>query len=282
VAGKVTIVTCAQALNGSLSGKHSPARSAHARRATHSTHTVYAHFCRMLPRVHPTQSADAVVSTADGASVDFTAALPWLDGTQLVDNVQRVLTGQLTADFRFRGLVWKILLGVLPIGDVAALAMPRAVRLLDWDAQLSAKRVQYDELKARLMAVPADVDTGAGDDPLLDNPLQFSEESAWGAYHRSRSLLAEIHKDVERLYPDGCGTFFQTEDMQKRMADVLFLWCQLHEQLSYRQVRRDTEAPVCLCARVVFCTMAVITSPCLTSPCCGGSAHADVIRLAVQ
>jgi hypothetical protein len=48
-------------------------------------------------------------------------------------------------------------------------------------------------------------------------------------------LLSEIKKDVERLYPDGCGTVFQTPAMQTLVTDVLFVWCRGHQRLSYCQ-----------------------------------------------
>ncbi len=99
---------------------------------------------------------------------DFTSLLPWLEDEQLVRNVSGVLAGQ---GITHRGLVWKLLLGVLPF-DVAATP---ALRLMAWNALLTAKREEYAALKAASVVVPAGEDAS-------DDPLQFSEDSAWGTW----------------------------------------------------------------------------------------------------
>lgn len=110
---------------------------------------------------------------------------------------------------------------------------------------------------------------------MLSNPLSLDENSPWVQYHKVRSILAchhlatpptpdvtrslrlatyqdmelieEINTDVQRLYPDGCGTFFEDEGIRRMTVNGLFVWCRMHEDVSYRQGMHELMAPIIFC-----------------------------------
>ena len=60
----------------------------------------------------------------------------------------------------------------------------------------------------------------------------------------SPQLLETIGKDTNRLYPVGCGEYFEhAAHATEGMTNVLFLWSQLHPKTSYRQGMHELLAP---------------------------------------
>ncbi len=129
-----------------------------------------------------------------------------------------------------RPLSWMIALGVVVLPDDAP--GPFESVLAAALAQLQAKREMYKADKLKLMANPADVD----DDPLLNNPLTAAESSPWADFFSHQELVVDIHKDIDRLFPEGCSTYFHNDRLRNMLSAILFVWCVQHPALSYRQV----------------------------------------------
>lgn len=102
----------------------------------------------------------------------------------------------------------------------------------------------------------ADADDDTGDAVAVTQAHQPSEEehetiavaspprSDWAQYFSDETLLYEINTDLERLYPAGNETLFQNEEYRGILRHVLFVWCKLHPDVSYRQGMHDVAAVV--------------------------------------
>ena len=81
-------------------------------------------------------------------------------------------------------------------------------------------------------------------DPMLNNPLSVDTESPWTKFYAEQELIETIGKDTNRLYPNGCGDFFeQMSAVTAGMTNVLFLWSRMHPDTSYRQGMHELLAP---------------------------------------
>jgi TBC1 domain family protein 5 len=129
-----------------------------------------------------------------------------------------------------RGLVWKVLLGLLPSGDES-----------NWKEIISAKRAAYVELSARHIIKQADLVAHDGD-PLDDNPLMQNEDSVWTKYFAQQEIEKEIQKDLERIFPE--FEFFQQPAIQEVMLRVLLVWSKLNPDVSYRQGMHELLGPL--------------------------------------
>jgi hypothetical protein len=129
-----------------------------------------------------------------------------------------------------RGLVWKVLLGLLPSGEES-----------NWTEIISAKRAAYSELSARHVIKQCDLVAQDGD-PLDDNPLMQNEDSLWTKYFAQVEIEKEIQKDLERIYPE--FEFFQQATIQDIMLRVLLVWSKLNPDVSYRQGMHELLGPL--------------------------------------
>jgi hypothetical protein len=129
-----------------------------------------------------------------------------------------------------RGLVWKVLLGLLPSGEES-----------NWTEIISAKRAAYEELRARHVIKQSDLVAHDGD-PLDDNPLMQNEDSVWTKYFAQVEIEKEIQKDLERIYPE--FEFFQQAPIQEIMLRVLLVWSKLNPDVSYRQGMHELLGPL--------------------------------------
>lgn len=101
-------------------------------------------------------------------------------------------------------------------------------------------------------------DGGPGDATAVTQALPPSKEeedetttivaspprSDWAQFFSDETLLYEINTDLERLYPAGNETLFQNEEYRGILRHVLFVWCKLHPDVSYRQGMHDVAAVV--------------------------------------
>ena len=126
-----------------------------------------------------------------------------------------------------RGVAWRKYLGVL---SESVSTVEDAVN------ELSAKRKQYEALLKQHRTNPQESE----DDPLTTSS---SNQGAWSMFYKEQELLETISKDLSRLYPNGCGDFFEIPHIQRTMLNVLFLWCQMHPTTSYRQGMHELLAP---------------------------------------
>lgn len=87
-----------------------------------------------------------------------------------------------------RALVWKILLGYIPLDKSV------------WENTLQQKRQLYQQLIEEIIVSP-----GGGP---TDHPLSISPNSSWSTYFKDNEVLLQIDKDVRRLCPE--ISFFQS------------------------------------------------------------------------
>ncbi|TPX41415.1 hypothetical protein SeMB42_g05578 [Synchytrium endobioticum] len=130
----------------------------------------------------------------------------------------------------YRSLYWKIYLEHLP---------PRQPDR--WPRILTEARIQYDQLRQKYIFDPATAAQGARN-WSLNNPLSLDEESPWKQYFADVDLQKVIKQDVERTFPD--EAFFRDELIQNIMIDILFIWCKLNPDVSYRQGMHEVLAPI--------------------------------------
>ena len=99
-----------------------------------------------------------------------------------------------------RSIIWKALLGVLPAqGDAAS-----------WISRITERREEYKRLFQQYKTDPNAMEDV---DPLLNNPLSTEAESPWTKFYAEQELIETIHKDVNRLYPNGCESFFEKPEI---------------------------------------------------------------------
>ena len=64
----------------------------------------------------------------------------------------------------------------------------------------------------------------------------------WDGLRRDEALRVEIMQDVDRCMPD--NTFFREQQTHSMMLDILFIFCKLNPDVSYRQGMHELLAPV--------------------------------------
>ncbi|XP_041347301.1 LOW QUALITY PROTEIN: TBC1 domain family member 5-like [Gigantopelta aegis] len=129
---------------------------------------------------------------------------------------------------RFRSVVWKIYLEVLPED-------------LDlWVASCHEWRSKYEELKNQLIVNPRKAVDQV--DLSLNNPLSQDDESPWNKFFQDNELRLTIKQDVIRTFPE--LEFFKSSQLQDMMLDALFCFCRTHSVLSYKQGMHELLAPL--------------------------------------
>jgi TBC1 domain family protein 5 len=68
------------------------------------------------------------------------------------------------------------------------------------------------------------------------------EKSPWAALRQDEALRAEILQDVDRCMPD--SVYFRQPETQRMLLDILFVFCKLNPDVSYRQGMHELVAPV--------------------------------------
>ncbi|KAI8816106.1 rab-GTPase-TBC domain-containing protein [Fimicolochytrium jonesii] len=139
-------------------------------------------------------------------------------------------SGYITDD-SLRSLYWRVYLEFLPLSPDA------------WLLLLAKERQGYADLKAKYMSDP-NAAAKASNDWTLNNPLSTAEESPWTQYFKDAELQKVIRQDVERTFPD--EPTFRSKDTQDLMTGILFIWCKLNMDVSYRQGMHELLAPILL------------------------------------
>ena len=130
-----------------------------------------------------------------------------------------------------RSIAWKMFFGLLPAGSTPE----------EWVGRIKELRGEYEVLLKKHKTDPNSMDDV---DPLLNNPLSMDVESPWTKFYAEQELIETIGKDTNRLYPNGCGEFFEKmPTVTEGMTNVLFLWSQMHPDTSYRQGMHELLAP---------------------------------------
>ncbi|KAJ7558864.1 hypothetical protein O6H91_04G059300 [Diphasiastrum complanatum] len=137
--------------------------------------------------------------------------------------------------WRWRGLMWRVKLGVLPPVTAPIEELRRAT---------ADGRRRYAEFRRRLLVDPHLMEEGQAPphDLSLDNPLSLNPDSVWGRFFRNVELERTIDKDLARLYPEH-GSYFQGQSCQSMLRRVLLVWSLIHPQCSYRQGMHELLAP---------------------------------------
>ncbi|KAJ3037501.1 TBC1 domain, member 5 [Rhizophlyctis rosea] len=140
----------------------------------------------------------------------------------------RGITGSIT-NRDLRSLYWKIYLEYLPFSTDA------------WPLILAKERQGYEDLKKKYIFDPNKA-SEAANDWTTNNPLSLSEDSPWTQYFKDQELQKIIRQDVERTFPD--QPMFRLPEIQDVMTDILFVWCKLNPDISYRQGMHELLAVV--------------------------------------
>ncbi|KAG0260040.1 TBC1 domain, member 5 [Actinomortierella ambigua] len=119
-----------------------------------------------------------------------------------------------------RSVCWKLYLSILPTLDLSS-----------WPAILAKEREEYSELHRKFIRA-----VGSEDNiPNLEvnNPLSLAEDSPWQQFFVDSELKKVIRQDVERTFPD--NDYFRSQKVQDQLTDILFIFCKIHHDVSYRQ-----------------------------------------------
>ncbi|XP_067686089.1 TBC1 domain family member 5-like isoform X5 [Haliotis asinina] len=129
---------------------------------------------------------------------------------------------------RFRSVVWKVYLEVLPddIGQWLKVCQ-------DW-------RNKYEVLKNQLIVNPRKAVDRV--DIAINNPLSQDDESPWNQFFQDNELRLTIKQDVIRTFPE--LEFFKSEELRDMMMNVLFCYSRTHKEIGYRQGMHELLAPL--------------------------------------
>ncbi|KAI8994920.1 hypothetical protein BDB01DRAFT_774606 [Pilobolus umbonatus] len=98
------------------------------------------------------------------------------------------------------------------------------------------------DLKRKYIDEPAEKMNKKGEDNLSDNnPLALSDNNPWQQYFADTEIRKVIRQDVERTFPD--VDFFRSNEVQQQLTDILFIYCKLNKEVSYRQGMHELLAP---------------------------------------
>ncbi|RKP37221.1 rab-GTPase-TBC domain-containing protein [Dimargaris cristalligena] len=146
---------------------------------------------------------------------------------------------------------WKLFLEYLPgLDDIHLL----------WPEALHKERSHYERLHMKYIIEPSQQLNPSSDDQVspiegptrpispsvvdlsIHNPLSLAQDSPWQQYFQDNELKAIIQRDVERTFPD--QPCFNQPDAQRAITDILFVYCKMHQDTSYRQGMHELLAPL--------------------------------------
>ncbi|SAM09005.1 hypothetical protein [Absidia glauca] len=142
---------------------------------------------------------------------------------------QRGITGTV-CEKGLRSVCWKVYLGYLPNLNVST-----------WSAIQLNERKRYTDLRRQYIEEPAELMTQKNDNLTDNNPLALNESNPWQQYFADSEIRKVIRQDVDRTFPD--VDFFRSEAVQEKMTDILFIYCKIHHEVSYRQGMHELLAP---------------------------------------
>ncbi|KAF9921360.1 hypothetical protein FBU30_008635 [Linnemannia zychae] len=120
-----------------------------------------------------------------------------------------------------RSVCWKIYLGCIPTLEIST-----------WSYAMATERERYVELRQKYCRGIGS-DDGLEPDLELNNPLSLAEDSPWQQFFVDSELKKIIKQDVERTLPD--NDYFRSEKVQDQLSDILFIYCKINHDVSYRQ-----------------------------------------------
>ncbi|KAG0123637.1 hypothetical protein HOY82DRAFT_636733 [Tuber indicum] len=98
-----------------------------------------------------------------------------------------------------------------------------------WSRTIRCERAAFEELKkVHVSPFEKAADFGEGIDPLAE-----VAENPWEQFRKDESLRKEILQDIERCMPE--NTYFRDPTIQNSLLNILFIYCKLNADVSYRQ-----------------------------------------------
>ncbi|BGP14289.1 hypothetical protein JCM10213v2_002234 [Rhodosporidiobolus nylandii] len=174
-----------------------------------------------------------------------------------------------------RSLNWRYFFSLLPSPTTLPSPSASADTFHTYSLQLSSSRSHYASLRERYLRAPdgkwvqdgafsaggqeekgktednglrSSAGSGKGAkmlqkaDASRNNPLGLEEENPWSSWFEDLELRKEIRKDVQRTFPD--VDYFRLPATQDRLTNLLFIYCKLTPQVSYRQGMHELLAPL--------------------------------------
>jgi hypothetical protein len=143
-----------------------------------------------------------------------------------------VVAGDLFNDSR--GVAWLVMLRVIDpcttIEEDGSLGEYYCTKQIE---KLSEKRNKYWELKQKYIPT-ASTQVGSMED--CNNSALWNNESD--------EIGDQIRKDLVRLFPNGCGEFFENSQIRVTMLHILYIWAQMNVSIGYRQGMHEVLAIV--------------------------------------
>ncbi|CAG8525412.1 7225_t:CDS:2 [Acaulospora morrowiae] len=132
-----------------------------------------------------------------------------------------------------RSVCWKIYLAFLPSLDITT-----------WTLTLHKERQHYADLRQKYITSPTSEseNDGSVNDLSVNNPLSLDQANPWQEYFKDTELRKIIRQDVERTFPD--NEYFRDPEIQSRLLDILFIYCKMNTDVSYRQGMHELLAPI--------------------------------------
>ncbi|KAG9303580.1 hypothetical protein G9A89_018476 [Geosiphon pyriformis] len=131
-----------------------------------------------------------------------------------------------------RSICWKLYLSYLPSLDTST-----------WPLTLQKERQHYGDLRQKYITSPnSDSENEGFNDLTVNNPLSLDQANPWQEYFKDTELRKIIRQDVERTFPD--IEYFRTNENQTRLLDILFIYCKMNQDVSYRQGMHELLAPI--------------------------------------
>ncbi|KAL1916836.1 uncharacterized protein VTP21DRAFT_5540 [Calcarisporiella thermophila] len=127
-----------------------------------------------------------------------------------------------------RSVCWKLFLSYLPSLEIRA-----------WPLILKNEREHYESLRKKYIRMPT---TEKAEDLEVNHPLSLKQDNPWQQYFMDSELRKVIRQDVERTFPE--IEYFRSQEIQDRLVDILFVYCKMNQDVSYRQGMHELLAPI--------------------------------------
>ncbi|KAF9952144.1 hypothetical protein BGZ72_006518 [Mortierella alpina] len=106
---------------------------------------------------------------------------------------------------------------------------------------MNKERERYMQLRKQYIRAIGS-EEGTEPDLEVNNPLSLAEDSPWQQFFVDSELKKIIKQDVERTLPD--NDYFRSERVQEQLSDILFIYCKINHDVSYRQGMHELLAHV--------------------------------------
>ncbi|GAB1731933.1 hypothetical protein NU195Hw_g9107t1 [Hortaea werneckii] len=108
-----------------------------------------------------------------------------------------------------------------------------------WPKTLASSRSAYDSLRMHFLQQLENQDEVGNDEK---NAHVGTEPAAFETLKQNEDLRAEIQQDVDRCMPE--NLYFRQPETQQMLLDILFVFCKLNPDISYRQGMHELLAPI--------------------------------------